>query len=110
MVLWPGARQDRRHALSRALWGLAALLSLAILLAEKAPVEELITQYPEHGPAISPKLMAPKLPIIVWSDLARGPKPKAAPKRVPATGGRLRPRAGRMSRNGGTARRRNVRL
>ena len=37
---------------------------VAILLAEKAPVEELITQYPEHGPAISPKLMAPKLPII----------------------------------------------
>ena len=37
---------------------------VAILLAEKAPVEELITQYPESGPAISPKLMAPKLPII----------------------------------------------
>ena len=37
---------------------------VAILLAEKEPVEKLITQYPEHGPAISPKLMAPKLPII----------------------------------------------
>src|SRR5204862_6745400 len=36
----------------------------AILLAEEEPVEQLITQYPEHGPAISPKLMAPKLPII----------------------------------------------
>lgn len=37
---------------------------VAILLAEQRPVEELVTQYPEHGPAISPKLMAPKLPII----------------------------------------------
>lgn len=37
---------------------------VAILLAETRPVEELITQYPEHGAAISPKLMAPKLPII----------------------------------------------
>lgn len=37
---------------------------VAILLAEKRPVEELITQYPESGPAVSPKLLAPKLPII----------------------------------------------
>jgi alcohol dehydrogenase class IV len=37
---------------------------VAILLAEKAPVEKLITQYPENAPAISPKLLAPKLPII----------------------------------------------
>ena len=37
---------------------------VAILLAEKAPVEELITQYPPGRPAISPKLLAPKLPII----------------------------------------------
>ena len=37
---------------------------VAILLAEKAPVEELITRYPENAPAISPKLLAPKLPII----------------------------------------------
>ncbi|HEX2826314.1 MAG TPA: iron-containing alcohol dehydrogenase family protein [Burkholderiales bacterium] len=37
---------------------------VSILLAEKAPVEELITQYPASGPAISPKLMAPKLPIV----------------------------------------------
>lgn len=37
---------------------------VAILLAEKRPVEALITQYPEHGPAISPKLLEPKLPII----------------------------------------------
>jgi alcohol dehydrogenase class IV len=34
------------------------------LLAEKGPTEALITQYPEHGPAISPKLLAPKLPIV----------------------------------------------
>jgi alcohol dehydrogenase class IV len=37
---------------------------VAILLAEKGPVESLITQYPEQGPAISPKLLMPKLPII----------------------------------------------
>ena len=37
---------------------------VAILMAETAPVDTLITQYPEHGPAISPKLMAPKVPII----------------------------------------------
>jgi alcohol dehydrogenase class IV len=37
---------------------------VAILLAETRPVEELITQYPESGPAISPKLLAPKIPII----------------------------------------------
>jgi alcohol dehydrogenase class IV len=37
---------------------------VAILLAEKRPLEQLITQYPEHGPAISPKLLEAKLPII----------------------------------------------
>jgi len=37
---------------------------VTILLAEKQPIEQIITQYPEHGPAISPKLMEPKLPII----------------------------------------------
>jgi alcohol dehydrogenase class IV len=37
---------------------------VAILLAETRPVEELITQYPADAPAISPKLLAPKLPII----------------------------------------------
>jgi alcohol dehydrogenase class IV len=37
---------------------------VAILLAETSPIETLITQYPEEGPAISPKLLAPKLPII----------------------------------------------
>jgi alcohol dehydrogenase class IV len=37
---------------------------VTILLAEKKPIEELVTQYPEHGPAISPRLLAPKLPII----------------------------------------------
>jgi alcohol dehydrogenase class IV len=37
---------------------------VAILLAEPRPIAELVTQYPEHGPAISPKLMAPKLPIV----------------------------------------------
>jgi alcohol dehydrogenase class IV len=37
---------------------------VTILLAEDRPVEQLVTQYPEHGPAVSPRLMAPKLPII----------------------------------------------
>lgn len=37
---------------------------VTILLAEKRPVEELITRYPEHGPAVSPRLMEPKLPIV----------------------------------------------
>jgi len=37
---------------------------VAILMAEKRPVDQLITQYPENAPAISPKLMEPKVPII----------------------------------------------
>jgi alcohol dehydrogenase class IV len=38
---------------------------VAILLAEKGAPEELMTQYPDDGhAAISPKLLAPKLPII----------------------------------------------
>lgn len=37
---------------------------VVILLAEKRPVRELITQYPERGPAVSPRLMEPKLPVI----------------------------------------------
>ena len=37
---------------------------VAILLAETAPVDQLITQYPDNAPAISPKLLAPKLPVI----------------------------------------------
>jgi alcohol dehydrogenase class IV len=37
---------------------------VAVLLAEKDPVEKLITQYPDDGPAVSPRLRAPKLPII----------------------------------------------
>jgi alcohol dehydrogenase class IV len=37
---------------------------VAILLAETRPVEELITQYPENAPAVSPRLLAPKLPIV----------------------------------------------
>ena len=37
---------------------------LAILLAEKGAPEELCTQYPEFGNAISPKLLEKKLPII----------------------------------------------
>lgn len=38
---------------------------VAILMAEKGPVEALATQYPQDGgPAVSPKLLAPKVPII----------------------------------------------
>jgi alcohol dehydrogenase class IV len=37
---------------------------VTILLAEKEPVERLVTQYPAHGSAVSPKLLASKLPII----------------------------------------------
>jgi alcohol dehydrogenase class IV len=37
---------------------------VAILLAEKRPIEDLITKYPEHGPAVSARLMEPKLPIL----------------------------------------------
>ncbi len=37
---------------------------VAVLLAEQAPVDQMITQYPDNAPAISPRLMAPKLPII----------------------------------------------
>jgi alcohol dehydrogenase class IV len=37
---------------------------VAILMAEKRPVDELITQYPENAPAISLKLLEPKVPII----------------------------------------------
>lgn len=37
---------------------------VVILLAEQRPPHELITQYPAAGPAVSPRLNAPKLPII----------------------------------------------
>ncbi|HTE15887.1 MAG TPA: iron-containing alcohol dehydrogenase family protein [Burkholderiales bacterium] len=37
---------------------------VAILMAEKRPVDELITQYPENAPAISPRLLESKVPII----------------------------------------------
>lgn len=37
---------------------------VSILLAEKGAPHDLITQYPDHAPAISPKLLAPKLPIL----------------------------------------------
>jgi len=38
--------------------------AVVILLAEKGDPYELMTQYPEGKPPVSPKLMAPKLPII----------------------------------------------
>ena len=36
----------------------------AILLAEKGSAYDLMTQYPEGQPAVSPRLLAPKLPIV----------------------------------------------
>ncbi|HUG36270.1 MAG TPA: iron-containing alcohol dehydrogenase family protein [Candidatus Limnocylindrales bacterium] len=38
--------------------------AVAILLAEKGSAYELMTQYPEGKPPVSPKLLAPKIPII----------------------------------------------
>lgn len=43
---------------------LQATRIVAILLAETRPIDALVTQYPENAPAISPRLDAPKLPII----------------------------------------------
>jgi alcohol dehydrogenase class IV len=43
---------------------LKAARVVAILLAEDRPVEQLVTRYPAEGPAISPRLPAPKLPIV----------------------------------------------
>jgi alcohol dehydrogenase class IV len=37
---------------------------VAILMAETRPVDQLITQYPENAPAISARLLQPKVPII----------------------------------------------
>jgi alcohol dehydrogenase class IV len=37
---------------------------MVILLAEKGTAQELCTQYPEGKPPVSPRLMAPKLPIF----------------------------------------------
>ena len=37
---------------------------IAILLAEGRPPEELMTRYPPGGPAVSPRLREPKLPIV----------------------------------------------
>ncbi|MCC7484056.1 MAG: iron-containing alcohol dehydrogenase [Burkholderiales bacterium] len=37
---------------------------VAILLAEQRPIEDLVTTYPGHGPAVSARLMAAKLPIV----------------------------------------------
>ena len=65
-----GARDAARAAQADLLIGIGAgsviqaTRVVAILLAETRPLAELITQYPDNGPAISPKLMAPKLPII----------------------------------------------
>lgn len=43
---------------------LKAARVIAILLAESAPIEQLVTQYPVNEPPFSPRLRQPKLPII----------------------------------------------
>lgn len=43
---------------------LKGVRAVAILLAEAEPLDQLITRYPDDGPAISPSLMAAKLPIF----------------------------------------------
>lgn len=43
---------------------LKATRVIAILLAEKGPVDQLITRYPNNAAPVSPRLNAPKLPII----------------------------------------------
>jgi alcohol dehydrogenase class IV len=43
---------------------LKAARVVAILLAEQAPLEELVTRYPDGGAPVSPRLAAPKLPIV----------------------------------------------
>ncbi|MDF1856115.1 iron-containing alcohol dehydrogenase [Pseudooceanicola sp.] len=57
----------------------------AILLAETGTPEALATQYPDDGPAISPRLLAPKLPIfnaltIGTTAQDRGGSPVKAPE------------------------------
>ena len=65
-----GATQAAREAKADLVIGVGggsviqAARVVVILLAEQRPPHELITRYPEAGPAISPKLNAPKLPII----------------------------------------------
>lgn len=43
---------------------IVATRAVAIFLGEKAAPSEIMTQYPEGKPAYSPRLMAPKLPIL----------------------------------------------
>lgn len=64
---------------------------VAILLAESAPVEQLITHYPDDGgPAVSPRLMAPKLPIInVLTAATTAQNRGGSPAKVPGFGRRM---------------------
>jgi alcohol dehydrogenase class IV len=70
---WPAVQQATEAAraagadLLIAVGGGSAIVGtrvVAILLAEKGDPYALMTQYPEGKPAVSPRLMAPKLPII----------------------------------------------
>jgi hypothetical protein len=61
---------------------------VAILLAEKGAPHDLITQYPDNAPAISPKLLAPKLPII---NVLTGADLRAEPRRLGAARRHARP-------------------
>lgn len=61
------AARDRGADLLIAVGGgsvIQATRVVAILLAETGDPMSLITQYPEHGAAVSPRLLAPKLPIF----------------------------------------------
>ena len=50
---------------------------IAILMAEEKPPSQLMTQYPPTGPAVSPKLPAPKVPIVNVLTAATGAQNRA---------------------------------
>ncbi|WP_088624658.1 iron-containing alcohol dehydrogenase [Oceanicola sp. 22II-s10i] len=62
----------------------------AILLAEKGTPVELATQYPDDGPAISPRLLADKLPIVNVPTIGTTAQDRGgSPVRAPSLGRRL---------------------
>lgn len=62
---------------------------VAILLAETAPVEELMTRYPPGRPAVSPRLLAPKLPIVNVLTVGTGAQNRGGSPMKAANGRRL---------------------
>ena len=61
----------------------------AILLAEDGAPEALATQYPDDGPAISPRLMADKLPIVNVLTIGTTAQDRGGSPSRRADGGRL---------------------